>query len=64
MAWNVGKVQDTSIGRGPALPGFTIQQQGRSPTMTIIFDDQKTAQECADLMQAIVARAAVMRGHD
>jgi hypothetical protein len=48
MIWRVGKVQDFDLGGGfiPS-PGFTIQQEGRAPTLTLIFEDLKTAEQCA-----------------
>jgi hypothetical protein len=65
MAWSVGKIQDTVIGQGfPAQPGFVIQQDGRSPSLTITFENRKTAEECAALMQTIIDKAAAMRGRD
>ena len=48
MIWRVGKVENIDIGSGfiPS-PGFTIQQDGRPPSLTIIFEDLKTAEQCA-----------------
>ena len=64
MAWSVGKVQSISMGQDPVLPGFTIQQDGRSPSLTIIFDDEATARECAELMESIVDQAFAIRSRD
>ena len=40
MIWRVGKVHDFDLGDGfiPS-PGFTIQQEGRAPALTLIFED-------------------------
>jgi hypothetical protein len=65
MAWSVGKVQNINFGPGsPSYPGFTIQQVGRSPSLSFMFGDNKTAQECAALMQKIVDRSVEIRGRD
>ena len=55
MIWRVGKVENIDIGSGfiPS-PGFTIQQDGRSPSLTIIFEDLKTAEQCASSMREII----------
>ena len=40
MIWRVGQVENIDMGSGfiPS-PGFTNQQEGRSPSLTIIFED-------------------------
>jgi hypothetical protein len=57
MIWKVGKVQDIDIGPGfiPS-PGFTVQQGGRSPSLTMSFEDLKTAEQCASSMREIIDR--------
>jgi hypothetical protein len=65
MAWHVGKVQNTTIGTDfPIQPGFTVQRYGHSPSLTVTFEDEKTAKECKTLMETIVEKASAMRGHD
>src|SRR5262249_48845315 len=65
MMWRVGKVENIDMGSGfiPS-PGFTIQQDGRSPTLTIIFEDLKTAEQCASSMREIIDKATAIRGRD
>jgi hypothetical protein len=65
MAWRVGKVQDTDTGPGfiPS-PGFTIQQDDRAPTLTILFEDLKTAEQCASSMRDIIHKATEIIGRD
>jgi hypothetical protein len=63
MAWRISEIQDIEIARGfPVSPGFVIQQEGRS--LTITFENRKTAEECAQLMQNIFDKAAGIRGRD
>jgi hypothetical protein len=63
MIWRVGKVQDFDLGGGfiPS-PGFTIQQEGRAPSLTLIFEDLKTAEQCASAMREIVDKTTAIRG--
>jgi hypothetical protein len=63
MAWKVGKVQQiaTSI-NGFSGPGFVLQQDGRSPSVTMVFHDYKTASETRTALEAIVDKAGVIIG--
>src|SRR5262250_2109005 len=63
MIWRVGKVENIDMGSGfiPS-PGFTVQQDGRSPALTIIFEDLKTAEQCASSMREIIDKATAIRG--
>jgi hypothetical protein len=62
MAWIVGTVQNISLEEGaPQLPGFFIQE-GSSPSLALIFEDIKTAQECASAMQHIFNKALGISG--
>ena len=63
MVWRVGKVQDIDTGPGfiPS-PGFTIQQDDRPPSLTIIFEDLKTAEQCASSMREIIDKATEIIG--
>jgi len=65
MAWSVSKVEDMIIGQGfiPS-PGFTIQEDGRPPSLTVIFEDLKTAEQCASAMRQIINRATEIVGRD
>jgi hypothetical protein len=63
MAWIVGSVQDVSLEDSlPIRPGFDIQQEGSSPTLTLVFEDRKTAEDCATAMKRILDRAVGIRG--
>jgi hypothetical protein len=65
MIWRVGKVQDFDLGGGfITSPGFTIQQEGRAPALTLIFEDLKTAEQCASAMREIVDKATAIKGRD
>jgi hypothetical protein len=63
MAWIVSTVQSISLEQGlPDRPGFFIEQQGSSPTLTLVFEDKKTADECATAMKRIFDNAVGIRG--
>ena len=65
MIWRVGKVQDIDLGGGfITSPGFTIQLEGRAPALTLIFEDLKTAEQCASAMREIIDKATAIRGRD
>jgi hypothetical protein len=62
MAWIVGTVQNISLEDGaPELPGFFIQE-GSSPALALVFEDIKTAQECASAMKQIFNKARGISG--
>jgi hypothetical protein len=62
MAWIVGSVQKISLQDGaPELPGFFVQE-GSSPALALVFDDRKTAEECATTMKRIFDKAVGIRG--
>jgi hypothetical protein len=65
MAWKVGNVQDIDLGPGfiPS-PGFTIQEDDEAPVLTTIFEDLKTAEQCASSMREIIAKATEIIGRD
>jgi hypothetical protein len=60
MAWKVGNVQMTQAMNFPAQPGFNLQQDGHSPSLTLIFSDEKTAKDARKMMQEIVDKAAAI----
>jgi hypothetical protein len=62
VAWVVGAVQNISLEDGaPELPGFFIQE-GSSPALVFVFEDIKTAQECASAMKQIFNKARGISG--
>ena len=63
MAWITSKVDDVSLDDTlPTCPGFVIQEEGSSPTLTLVFEDRKTAEDCANAMKRILDRAVGIRG--
>ena len=65
MAWSVSRVEDMIIGEGVIpSPGFTIQEDGRPPSLTVIFEDLKTAEQCASAMRQIINKAMEIVGRD
>jgi hypothetical protein len=65
MIWRVGKVEDIDLGDGfiPS-PGFTVQQEGRAPALTLVFEDLKTAEQCASAMREIIDKTTAIKGDD
>jgi hypothetical protein len=42
MAWIVSTVQSISLEDGlPDCPGFVVQEEGSSPTLTLVFEEQE-----------------------
>jgi hypothetical protein len=65
MAWSVSRVEDIAIGEGfVPSPGFTIQEDDRPPALTMIFEDLKTAEQCASAMRQIINKATEIMGRD
>jgi len=63
MTWTISSVQNVSLEDVPTRPGFVIQhEEGSSPLLTLIFEDQKTAQDCANAMKRIFDKAVGIRG--
>ena len=64
MTWTIGSVYDVSLEDNlPTRPGFVIQhEEGSSPILTLVFEDQKTARDCASAMQRIFDKAVGIRG--
>jgi hypothetical protein len=62
MAWIVSTVQKMSLEEGaPERPGFFIEE-GSSPALAVVFEDVKTALECASAMKQIFDKAVGIRG--
>jgi hypothetical protein len=56
-------VQDVSLDDSlPIRPGFVIQGRESSPTLTLVFENRKTAEDCAKAMERILDRAVGIRG--
>jgi hypothetical protein len=64
MTWSISSVQNVSLEDSlPTRPGFVIQhEEGSSPLLTLVFEDQKTAQDCANAMKRIFDKAVGIRG--
>jgi hypothetical protein len=64
MTWTISSVQNVSLEDSlPTRPGFVIQhEEGSSPLLMLVFEDQKTAQDCANAMKRILDKAVGIRG--
>jgi hypothetical protein len=61
-AWKVGEVQDiTTLSDGDG-PGFVLQQEGRSPSLTLVFKDKRTAEHARKKFQEIVDSSMLIVG--
>jgi len=65
MGWNVSRVAEIAIQQGfiPS-PGFTVQEDGRPPSLTLLFEDLKTAEQCASAMREIIHKATEIVGRE
>jgi hypothetical protein len=62
MAWIVGTVQTISLEEGlPHRPGFFVGPSDSSPTLTLVFEDLATAEDCANAMKRILDKAVGIR---
>jgi hypothetical protein len=62
MAWTVSTMQYISLEEGaPELPGFFVQESS-SPALILVFEDPKTAEECAAAMTHIFNKAFGISG--
>jgi hypothetical protein len=63
MAMIVGSVENVSLDANlPTRPGFVIQEEEGSPLLTLVFEDQKIADDCASAMKRILDTAVGIRG--
>ena len=59
MAWKLGEVQTIDTGlNGFSGPGFVIQQEGRSPSLTFVFNDERVARKARDVFEREILSAA------
>ena len=54
MAWITA--QSISI-EDPNRPGFYVGESDSSPTLTLVFEDLTTAEDCANAMKRILDKA-------
>jgi hypothetical protein len=43
MPWKLTEVAQISIPTGDTMPGFNLQQEGRSPSISFVFENEKKA---------------------
>jgi hypothetical protein len=64
MAWIVSTVQSISLEEGlPNRPGFFVGPSDSSPTLTLVFEDVTTAEDCANAMKHILDKAVGIKAH-
>jgi hypothetical protein len=64
MAWIVGTVQSISLEEGlPNRPGFFVGPSDSPTTLTLVFEDLATAEDCAKAMKHILDKAVGIRTH-
>jgi hypothetical protein len=63
MAWKLGAIQDIDTGlNGFVGPGFVLQQEGKSPSLTMVFGDRRTAEQCRVQFEGVLDKAAAIIG--
>lgn len=63
MAWHLSEVRQTQVANFETRPGFSLQQEGRSPSLTLVFDEERKAHTAREMMQqAISLSSAVFPG--
>jgi hypothetical protein len=60
MTWNVTPIQQIVVPTDEARPGFNLQEEGRSPSVAFLFENEKTANEARELLLKIVALSATI----
>jgi len=59
VAWKVGNTRITAVGAHYG-PGFTLEREGRSPSLHFIFRDESEAAEAAKLLQKVLSKAVAI----
>lgn len=61
MGWKVGQVAQVMTRLNNfSGPGFSLQMDGRSPTVTFVFHDEAAAARAHKALEAIVDEAAAI----
>ncbi|WP_156435233.1 hypothetical protein [Bradyrhizobium lablabi] len=60
MAWTVTSIQPTQIPTGDVMPGFNLQQEGHSPTVTFVFENEQKAREGQQLLDQLLDMSAAI----
>lgn len=60
MAWKLTEVAQIQIPTGDVMPGFNLQQDGHSPTITFVFENSAKASASRDAMLDILDNCAAI----
>ena len=60
MAWTVTDIQRIQIPTGDIMPGFNLQQDGHSPTVTFVFENEQKANEGQKLLDQLLDISAAI----
>ena len=54
MPWKLTEVAQIRIPTGDVMPGFNLQQEGRSPSISFVFENEQKAEKARDTMLGIL----------
>lgn len=60
MAWKVTQIQPTQIPTGDVMPGFNLQQDQHSPSVTFVFENEQKAKEGQELLTRLLDMSAAI----
>ena len=60
MAWTVTRIQPTQISTGDVMPGFNLRQDGHSPSVTFVFENEQKAREGQKLLDQLLDMSAAI----
>jgi hypothetical protein len=50
MPWKLTEVAQIRIPTGDVMPGFNLQQEGWSPSVSFVFENEQKAEKARDTM--------------
>jgi hypothetical protein len=60
MPWKLTEVADIQIPTGHIMPGFNLQQEGHSPSISFVFENRQKAESGRDAMQDLLDDCAAI----
>ncbi len=60
MPWKITNIAEISAPTGDIMPGFNLQQEGRSPSVSFLFENEQKAEEARDAMLDVLDLCAAI----
>jgi hypothetical protein len=60
MAWKATDIAQIQAPNGAVLPGFNLQQDGHSPSVTFLFENAEKADRGRELMEQLLDESAAI----